>query len=68
MAYKAEVTGVELFKYLGHLLNTYHIQLDWPLMRIWACAGIRAVDVRFKFQVQIRNPDEKLHTGLSLDF
>ena len=27
-------------------------------MRSWACAGIRAVDVRFQFRVQIWNPDE----------
>ena len=44
------------------------LQLDWPSMRIWAYAGIRAVGVRFQFQVQIQNPDEKLHIGLLLDF
>ena len=30
-----------------------------------AYAGIWAVDVRFRFRVQIRNPDEKIHMGLS---
>ena len=33
-----------------------------------AYAGIRAVDVQFEFRVQIQNPDEKLHIGLSMDF
>ena len=37
-------------------------------MSSWACTGIRAVDVRFQFRVQIRNPDEKLHKALPLDF
>ena len=33
-----------------------------------AYAGIRAVDVRFQFRDQIRNSDEKLHTGLAIFF
>ena len=38
------------------------LQLDWLSVSSGAYAGIWAVYVRFQFRVQIRNPDEKLHT------
>ena len=34
------------------------VQLDWLSMSSRAYVGIRAVDIRFQFQIQIRNPDE----------
>ena len=42
------------------------LQLDWRLMSSQAYAGLWAADVRFQFQVQICNPDEKLHRHLSM--
>ena len=57
--YVSMKVGKELIKIHGS-----NIQLDWPSMSIWACASIWAVDVRFQFRDQIRNPCEKLRRGL----